>query len=387
MDNTTKRGALLQIDDEPAQATNVVAIEVSEGESPHIVGGLPGWYAGDRAYRTSDGVYEKKDSGPKAGGGPGIVGDEEQSACAKARGAFKLNGPYELIPVFAPDLEGETLIQVPNQNLIRHKPTGNITSPHSVTDNYVLGKPEDMDVIGTLSGEVSRGGSMKNESLTYLSSAQETWTMPDGQEIQNYVSAFKDWSGRGADLIVRHMAALECRNVIKSVMSGSQNVWRFRHSKTGQANLALFAKIMSELTQEQARSQLLLTSWGKTPVTKDQLIKLFTDALPKKKDDDGKPTDVLTSLSAERLQRIEGHIGSAPGCNRGGDLTLWDGQQAASFDATHLFSNQTGLEGMLYGPAGTFMDRFTASANGLFVQANANTKDEEIHQAVSLLLN
>ena len=164
---------------------------------------------------------------------------------AIARERFKLNGPYVKAPVFIPG--GDGLVQVPNQFLLQHEPTGSITSTHSVTKKYQIGKPEDMDVLDLFSGEITRGGSMKNESVSWLSSGQETWTMPDGQEVREIVSVFKDWTGTGADRIVRHKKALECRNFIRSALAALRRVWSFDHTKRGRARFDLFKSIAAEL--------------------------------------------------------------------------------------------------------------------------------------------
>ena len=125
-----------------------------------------------------------------------------------------------------------------------------------------------------------------------------------------------------------------------------------------------------------------------TECSEDQLVQIYTDSLPKKKDPEtGEPTDELTSKSKTRLDRIMNHTYKAPGASTEGGLTIWSGQQAASYDATHLYSNQTGLEGMEFGAGGKFMDRFTANANRLFVGLQANVTEEAeplVYQAVKL---
>jgi hypothetical protein len=371
----------------PTPEVKVVAIEVAKGEKARLVGGLPGWYAGDRMYRTSDGICEKGDDGEEAGDGPALTDSPEESACSKARRLFKLNGPYAKTPVFIPT-EGGGFRKVENEFLIEFMPTGAITSLRSVKNAYVLGKPEDMDILGLFSGEVTRGGSMKDEKITWMSSGQETWTMPDGLKVQEFLSVFKDWTGAGADRLVRHQLTLECRNFVRQVLKDDKRVWRFPHTIRGQAQFNLAKKIASEMGRVQAREKVLLTAWGMTSVTEEQLLKLYTDSLAKKKDEEGNFTNELTSKSVNRLARIMDHTYHAPGASTEGGLTIWSGQQGASYDATHLFSTTNGLEGMEYGAGGRFMDEFSLNANALFLSLQKeNTTEERVHQAVQLILN
>ena len=336
-------GRAIQIDDEtPGEAAARLDPTIHVHEGPALVGGLPGWYQGDRIARTSAGRLESGATGD------GIRATVSETACQRARRLFGLDFSYSLEP--AARANGRP---VTGRHWVIRDDTDAVVSGDTVSDRYGLLQPECLDILDDVVGdcEIDRGGVFAGGSTVWLQTRLASFAGPNGETIETRALASNSYDRSSGFTVAFHPVVVQCQNYYRTVMSRAESRWRLRHVGDVASRVERLRDIFRQAGPYFADVQQHFLALGRVRITDDVVREIAREVFPVQ--DDG----TFSARTANRVDQLMSDYREAPGAAPG---SLWGAAQAFSYFATHRYSRATGLEG-IEGSAGAWGDRAMAA--------------------------
>ena len=333
-----------------------------------------------RFARTSnDAGMDRRDNKAPEGQG-GVSSTAGESAAQRARRLFGLDSSNSLVQAY--DVDGN---KVDNQFFIRHDDSGTFTTTRSVSGNYGLLQPDCLDLIEVAAPgvDIDRGFSWNNHQQIGLQSCVGKFVGPTGLSYESRATILQDYTGCKSLQLWLTAVCLACQNQKAMSWRKAKYKWKLNHTARVGQRVADLRIAFSHAGEQQRKMQGYLFEMDKIKISTDDVAKMVAEWLPKKKDKQGKDTNVLTKQAKDRhsatmnaYHTAEGAVAPVRGIG-----SLYGVVQAGTFMSSNYFSGvRAGLQGITSGVGYSFAQSMYESVNTRYQQETGGDINKAIEQ-------